>query len=60
MKTNFDETNHVYTINDTPVISGTSFINLFFPKFNSESKAKELIGSAKYPTLDYKEILSSF
>jgi hypothetical protein len=58
----FDEQNHTYTVKETGqvLVSATTFIDRFFPKFDADQMAPRCVGKPKYPGMTADEIKASW
>jgi hypothetical protein len=58
----FDEQNHTYTVKETGqvLVSATTFIDRFFPKFDMDRMAPRCVGKPKYSSMTADEIKASW
>jgi hypothetical protein len=60
-KLKFEEEEHVYTVDDVPLTSVTTFVGQFFPKFDADAVAeKKAYSYGQYKDLSKEEILAKW
>jgi len=62
MQVIFEEETHTYTLKETgqELMSVTTFIDRFFPKFDADQMAPKCVGKPKYPGMTADEIKASW